>query len=101
MSGDWLTAAITGATSLITTAVTANQIKQQAKGQANNINAQNLNNWLVAQEQTKQAQLAYQAALASTSSPAARTGIYIALGVVGVAVFGVVIYAITRPRATS
>lgn len=92
----WLGEAISAGSGLLLTAFSANQTKQLAKGEANLVNAQNATSLAIAKEQTAQAQLAYQAAIASKSGSSDNTMLYIILGVTGVAVLGGVIFIATR-----
>lgn len=97
-TSDWLGSAISGVSGLLTTAISANQIKQNAKGVANDIKAQNAGALAVAQEQTKQAELAYQAALASKASGNSNKTLYILLAVSGVLMLGTIIFVVTRKK---
>lgn len=77
----------------------SNQQKQNLKGQANIVAQQGKSALAVEQERTKQAQLALEAAKAQGAGAGGNTALYIGLGVVGVVVLGVVIYAVTRKRS--
>lgn len=92
----WLGDAISGSIGLLTTAFTANQTKQLAKGQANIVESQNASALAIAREQTLQAQLALEAAKAQSSKSSGNTTLYILLGVGGVAVLGFVAYLVTK-----
>jgi len=78
------------------TAFASNQARQDLKGQANIVAQQGQNQLSVAQEQTKQAQLALETARLQGAGGGGSTALYIGLGVVGVVVLGVVIFAVTR-----
>lgn len=77
----------------------SNQAKQDLKAQANIVAQQGLNQLQVAQEGTKQAELALEAAKLQSTGAGGNTALYVGLGVVGVVVLGVVIYAVTRKRS--
>lgn len=94
-TSDWLGTAITSGTGLLLTAFSANQTKQAAKGEANLIDSQNATALAIAKENTKQAELAYQAAIAKKPS-GSNTILYVILGVAGAGLLGVIIYAIAK-----
>ena len=66
------------------------------KAQANIIARQGQDALSVEQERTRQAQLAVEAAKLQGAGAGGSTALYIGLGVVGVVVLGVVIFAVTR-----
>ncbi len=78
------------------TAFASNQQRQNLKGEANIVAQQGQSQLSIAQEQTKQAQLALEAAKLQGAGAGGSTALYIGLGVVGVVVLGVVIFAVTR-----
>ena len=77
----------------IGTAISANQQKQLLKGQANISALQGENALAVERERTKQAELALQA---QQPKQGGNTTLYIALGVGGVLILGLVIFAVTK-----
>lgn len=77
----------------------SNQAKQNLKGQANIVAQQGQSALAVEQERTKQAQLALEASRNQGTGAGGNTALYIGLGVVGVVVLGVVIFAVTRKRS--
>jgi hypothetical protein len=78
------------------TAFASNQARQDLKGQANIVAQQGQSALSVEQERTRQAQLALEAARLQGSGAGGNMALYIGLGVVGVVVLGVVIFAVTR-----
>jgi hypothetical protein len=79
-----------------TSAFTANQVKQNLKGQAN-LSAQQAKDAIaLEQERTKQAELALKAVQSQGAKAGSNTVLYVALGISGVLVLGVVIYAVTK-----
>jgi hypothetical protein len=80
-------------------AFSSNQAKQNLKGQANIVAQQGQSALAVEQERTRQAQLALEASRNQGTGAGGNTALYIGLGVVGVVVLGVVIFAVTRKRS--
>jgi hypothetical protein len=80
---------------LIGGAVSSNQQEKLLKGQANISAQQGANALAVEQERTKQALLMLEA---NKPKAGGNTTLYIALGVGGVLVLGVVIFAVTRSK---
>jgi hypothetical protein len=77
-------------------AFTANQQKQLLKGQQN-LSAQQAKDALaLEQERTKQAQLQLDALNKQGTKSGSNTMLYLGLGVGGVLILGVVIYAVTK-----
>lgn len=74
----------------------SNQARQDLKAQANIVAQQGQSQLAVAQEGTKQAQIALETARLQGSGAGGSTALYIGLGVVGVVVLGVVIYAVAK-----
>lgn len=74
----------------------SNQARQDMKAQANMIARQGQDALTVEQERTRQAQIALETARLQGSGAGGSTALYIGLGVVGVVVLGVVIFAVTR-----
>lgn len=74
----------------------SNQARQDLKAQANIVAQQGQSQLSVAQEGTKQAQLALEAAKLQGAGRGGSTALYVGLGVVGVVVLGVVIYAVAK-----
>lgn len=79
----------------IGSAISSNQQKQLLKGQANISALQGENALAVERERTKQAELMLQA---QQPKQGGNTTLYIALGVGGVLVLGLVIFAVTRNK---
>jgi hypothetical protein len=79
----------------IGTAISSNQQKQLLKGQANLSAQQGKDALAVEQERTKQIQLQLQGQM---PQKAGNTTLYIALGIGGVLILGVVIFAVTRNK---
>lgn len=78
------------------TAFSSNQTRQDLKAQANMIALQGQNQLATAQEGTKQAELAYKTAQLQGAGAGGSTALYVGLGVVGVVILGVVIYAVAK-----
>jgi hypothetical protein len=78
------------------TAFSSNQTRQNLKGEANIVAQQSAGQLAVAQEGTKQAQIAYETAKLQGTGAGGSTALYVGLGVLGVVVLGVVIFAVTR-----
>jgi hypothetical protein len=74
----------------------SNQARQDLKAQANIVAQQGQSQLAVAQEGTKQAQLALEAAKLQGSGAGGNIALYVGLGIAGVVVLGVVIFAVTR-----
>ena len=74
----------------------SNQARQDMKAQANMIARQGQDALTVEQERTRQAQIALETARLQGAGAGGNTALYIGLGVVGVVVLGVVIFAVTR-----
>jgi len=74
----------------------SNQARQDMKAQANMIALQGQGALSVEQERTRQAQLALEAAKLQGAGAGGNTALYIGLGIAGVVVLGVVIFAVTR-----
>lgn len=81
------------------TAFSSNQNRKNLQGQANIVAQQGRDALTVEQERTKQAQLALEASRNQGTGAGGNTALYIGLGVVGVVVLGVVIFAVTRKRS--
>jgi hypothetical protein len=81
------------------TAFGSNQIRKNLQGQANIVAQQGRDALTVEQERTKQAQLALEASRNQGTGAGGNTALYIGLGIAGVVILGVVIYAVTRRSA--
>ena len=77
-------------------AFTANQTKQNLKGQANISAYANKTALEIEQEKTKQAQLTLDALDKQASKSGSNTLLYVGLGVGGFLILGLVIYAVTK-----
>ena len=78
-------------------AFSSNQARQDLKAQSNIVAQQAQSQLATAQEGTKQAQIAYETAkLQSAGGGGGSTALYVGLGIAGVVVLGVVIYAVTK-----
>jgi hypothetical protein len=91
-----LSQGIGAAFNFLGTAFASNQARQDLKGQANIVAQQGQSQLAIAQEGTKQAQLALQQAQAQAGGMGGNTALYVGLGIAGVVVLGVVIFAVTR-----
>ena len=74
----------------------SNQARQDLKAQANIVAQQGQSQLATAQEGTKQALLALEVAKLQGAGSGGSTALYVGLGVVGVVVLGVVIYAVAK-----
>lgn len=74
----------------------SNQARQDLKAQANIVAQQGQSQFATAQEGTKQALLALEIAKLQGAGGGGNTALYVGLGVVGVVVLGVVIYAVAK-----
>ena len=77
----------------------SNQARQDMKAQANIIARQGQDALSVEQERTRQANIAYETAKLQGAGAGGNTALYIGLGVAGVVILGVVIFAVTRRSA--
>lgn len=91
-----LSALVGGLLNFSLSAFSSNQARQDMKAQANIVARQGQDALSVEQERTRQAQLAVEAAKLQGAGGGGSTALYIGLGVVGVVVLGVVIFAVTR-----
>lgn len=80
-------------------AFSSNQAKQNLKGQANIVAQQGQSALAIEQERTRQALIGLEASKNQGAGAGGNTALYIGLGVVGVVVLGVVIFAVTRKRS--
>ena len=74
----------------------SNQARQDMKAQANMIARQGQDALSVEQERTKQVLLQLEGAKLQGAGAGGNTALYIGLGIAGVVVLGVVIFAVTR-----
>jgi hypothetical protein len=74
----------------------SNQARQDLKGQANIVAQQSQTQLQLSQDETERAKLALEAAKLQGAGAGGNTALYIGLGVVGVVVLGVVIYAVAK-----
>ena len=79
----------------IGTAISSNQNQKLLQGQANLSHQQGLDALAVEQEKTRQIQLQFQQ---QQPQAGGNTTLYIALGIGGVLVLGVVIFAVTKSK---
>jgi hypothetical protein len=80
-------------------AFSSNQARQDLKGQANIVAQQSQTQLQLSQDETERQRIAYETAKLQGAGAGGNTALYIGLGVVGVVVLGVVIFAVTRRSA--
>jgi hypothetical protein len=97
--GQTVSALLGGLINFGLTAFSSNQNRKNLQGQANIVAQQGRDALSVEQERTKQAQLALEASRNQGTGAGGNIALYIGLGIAGVVVLGVVIYAVTRRSA--